>query len=166
VSGSFHELMASIDPPMYVVTIRAADGEPVGCLVGFATQVSIDPPRFAVLVSRINHTFAAAMSAEHLVVHVLREGDDALARRFGGETADDLPDGGADKFAGLDVRDGPGGAPVIGGLDWFGGRVFARYDCGDHVAVVLDPEGGEALRTDRRAFGLQDAMRIEPGHPA
>ncbi|UDY38098.1 flavin reductase family protein [Dermatobacter hominis] len=159
--------MGSVDPPMYVVTARGADGEPVGCLVGFATQVSIRPPRFAVLVSRLNHTFGPAMAAEHLVVHVLRKGDDDLARRFGGETADDLPDGGVDKFVGLAVRDGPGGAPVIDGLDWFGGRVFGRYDCGDHVAVVLDPEGGEAPRAALPAYGLQDAFGVvDPGHPA
>ena len=159
--------MASIAPPMYVLTARGAGGEPDGCLVGFATQVSIRPPRFAVLVSRLNHTFGAAMAAEHLVVHVLRQGDEDLARRFGGETADDLPDGGADKFEGLVVLDGPGGAPVIDGLDWFGGRVFGRYDCGDHVAVVLDPEDGRALRADLPAFGLQEALRaVEPGHPA
>jgi flavin reductase (DIM6/NTAB) family NADH-FMN oxidoreductase RutF len=158
--------MASIDPPMYVVTARSGDGEPVGCLVGFASQVSIRPPRFAVLISRLNHTFDAAMAAEHLVVHVLRDDDGDLAVRFGGETADDLPDGGVDKFEGLPVVDGPGGAPVIETLDWFGGRVFARFDCGDHVAVVLDPEDGVARHTDRPAYGLQDALGMEPGHPA
>jgi flavin reductase (DIM6/NTAB) family NADH-FMN oxidoreductase RutF len=166
VSSAFEALMASIDPPMYLVTARSAEGEPVGCLVGFASQVSIHPPRFAVLMSRVNHTFAAAMSAEHLVVHLLRRDDGDLARRFGEETADALPDGGADKFEGLRVVDGPGAAPVIEGLDWFGGRVFARYDCGDHVAVVLDPEGGAAHRTDEPAFGLRDASGMAPGHPA
>ena len=166
MSGSFEELMRSIDSPMYVVTCRDADGGPVGCMVGFATQVSIHPPRFAVLMSKVNHTFAPAMAAEHLVVHVLREGDLGLAERFGGETADDLPHGGADKFVGLALRDGPGGAPVIEGLDWFGGRVFDHHDCGDHVAVVLDPEGGEAPRADERWFGLRQATRVAPGHPA
>lgn len=43
--AQFASLMGQLDQPMYVVTVRGADG-PAGCLVGFASQVSIDPPLF------------------------------------------------------------------------------------------------------------------------
>lgn len=161
----FDDLVGSIDPPMYVVTARASDGEPVGCLVGFATQCSIDPPRFLVCVSEQNHTFGPAMVAEHVVVHVLRATDRAVAAQFGAITADDLERGGVDKFARFEVVDGPGGAPVIVGLDWFGGRVLERTDCGDHWAMVLEPVSGDASRAAERQLGLQDTAGFRAGHP-
>ena len=49
---AFDDVMASLDPPMAVVT-AASGGERAGCLVGFHAQCSIDPPRFLVDVSAI-----------------------------------------------------------------------------------------------------------------
>ncbi len=43
MTDAFTELTAAMDYPMFVVTAAAA-GEQSGCLVGFATQCSIDPP--------------------------------------------------------------------------------------------------------------------------
>ena len=60
----FEELVATLDPPMFVVTARAGD-ERDGCLVGFATQCSIDPPRFFVCLSEKNRTFAGRVLARH-----------------------------------------------------------------------------------------------------
>ena len=70
---------AHVDSPMYVVT-AAADGEHGGCLVGFATQCSIDPARFLVCLSTANRTFTIASRADMLVVHALHETDHALAQ--------------------------------------------------------------------------------------
>ena len=56
----FQEMVAGLDIPMFVVT-AASGGERSGCLVGFSTQTSIDPPRFLVCISRANHTFGVAM---------------------------------------------------------------------------------------------------------
>lgn len=38
--AQFASLMGQLDQPVYVVTVRGADG-PAGCLVGFAGQVSM-----------------------------------------------------------------------------------------------------------------------------
>src|SRR5215831_17013608 len=92
-TDAFEQIMAGIDPPSYVVT-AAAGREMGGCLVGFATQCSIDPPRFGVWLSTLNRTYRIAIRASTLVVHLLRSGDGDLARWFGGETGDDV-----DKFA-------------------------------------------------------------------
>lgn len=45
-SDAFDEITAAINYPMFVVTTRHR-AERSGCLVGFATQTSIDPPRFS-----------------------------------------------------------------------------------------------------------------------
>jgi flavin reductase (DIM6/NTAB) family NADH-FMN oxidoreductase RutF len=49
-----------IDYPYYVVTVRSPDADMSGCLAGFVTQCSIDPPNFLVCISKVNHTLAVA----------------------------------------------------------------------------------------------------------
>jgi flavin reductase (DIM6/NTAB) family NADH-FMN oxidoreductase RutF len=155
---AFEGIMAAVELPSYVVT-AAAGGERAGCLVGFATRCSIDPPRFGVWLSKLNRTYRVADAATTLVVHLLRDGDHDLAARFGGETGDDI-----DKFADVDWRPGPDECPVIQRLDWFAGAIVDRVDTGDHVAFVLAPRGGRCVRS---AGQLPDAVigDIEPGHP-
>ena len=60
----FDSLMASLDPPMVVVT-AAAGGERAGCLVGFHSQSSIEPARCCVWLSKANHTYRVALLAAH-----------------------------------------------------------------------------------------------------
>ena len=67
---TFNALVADLDYPMVVVT-TAAGSELAGCLVGFATQCSIDPPRFLVCISKQNRTYRVARGAELLAVHFL-----------------------------------------------------------------------------------------------
>jgi flavin reductase (DIM6/NTAB) family NADH-FMN oxidoreductase RutF len=50
-AATFNSLVGDLEYPMFIVTARAEE-EPLGCLVGFATQTSIDPPRFAVCLSQ------------------------------------------------------------------------------------------------------------------
>src|SRR5919205_4186805 len=91
---AFDGLVSRLDYPMYVVT-TAAGGERAGCLVGFATQCSIDPPRFLVCVSDKNRTHRVLESgATTIVVHVVPRDAHELVELFAGETGDD-----ADKFA-------------------------------------------------------------------
>lgn len=42
---TFQRLVAQLDYPPFIATV-AAEGERAGCLIGFATQCSIHPPRF------------------------------------------------------------------------------------------------------------------------
>src|SRR3954453_19462919 len=103
--AAVHELIDELDYPMFIVA-AAAGGERAGCLVGFATQCSIDPPRFLVCISVRNRTFRVARSAAGLVVHLVPEEAADLADLFGGQTGDEV-----DKFAQVTWSDGPGGAP-------------------------------------------------------
>jgi len=65
MTEAFEKLVSLLDYPMFVVTTRAGD-ESAGCLVGFASQVSIRPPRFIVGLSKCNHTYRVAEGASHL----------------------------------------------------------------------------------------------------
>jgi len=145
---------------MFIVTARAGD-ERVGCLVGFATQASIDPPRFLVCLSHANHTYRRAGDAPVFAVHAVPVEAAALAELFGGETQDDL-----DKFARCRWHDGPHGLPILADCpSWFAGRVLGRLDARDHDAVLLEPFAAEH-RGDAAELTFHRAKRITPGHEA
>ncbi len=158
--STFDRLILSTDPAMLVVTANGPDG-PAGCLVGFSTQASITPERHLVLLSKQNRTYRVAQDSPVLVVHVLRESDGAIAEHFGGMTGDDV-----DKFADIETIEGPGGVPIIVGLDWVAGRLLRQFDCGDHVGFLLAAHEGSAVRADEPPLVLGDAEHIEPGHSA
>lgn len=152
--------LAELDYPMFIVTAAAGD-ERAGCLVGFATQCSIDPVRFMVCLSDKNRTFRVARRAAVLVVHLVPEGADALAQLFGSQTGDET-----DKFERCAWRPGPGGTPVLEDCgSWFAGRILQRTDVGDHWAFLLEPLAGDD-QDGGRAFTFQEARWIEPGHEA
>ena len=156
----FHAFVGELEYPMYVVT-AAAQGERDGCLVGFATQCSIHPPRFIVCLSVKNRTFRIAKTAAVLAVHLVGADQHDLAELFGGETADEV-----DKLARWPWREGPEGVPILDGVgNVFVGRVLARVDLGDHVGHLLEPVAAQQ-EGDAEPLGFQEARDIEAGHPA
>jgi flavin reductase (DIM6/NTAB) family NADH-FMN oxidoreductase RutF len=145
---------------MFIVTVVDADGERDGCLIGFATQCSIKPPRFLACISKENRTFEAVQTADMVVVHFLGAAQRGLAELFGGETGDDV-----DKFEACDWSEGPGGIPVLADVPgWFAGRILERIDAGDHLALLLEPTHTED-RGGAVDLGFQDVKGIHPGHP-
>jgi flavin reductase (DIM6/NTAB) family NADH-FMN oxidoreductase RutF len=161
----FVDLVGGLDYPMFVVT-TAAGGERAGCLVGFVTQTSIGPPRLLVCLSKVNHTTQVAGRAAWLGVHVLREGDEALARLFGEITENRDP---VDKFEHVEWRPGPGGVPILEGVDCIVGRVMVRIPyLGDHVGhlLTIDETVTDARRARRPQLGFQALKHLEAGNPA
>lgn len=157
-SHTFNELAQQLDYAMFIVT-AATDAEIDGCLIGFASQVSIKPPRFLVCLSVKNRTYRIACRAEVLIVHLVPEHAREIAEHFGGETGDEV-----DKFADVEWRKGPGGAPIVTALqNWFAGRIVQRLDLGDHCGFVLEPIAGEAGRSES-PLTFARAKSIEPGH--
>ena len=110
-TAAFNALVGDLEYPMFIVTARAGE-ERLGCLVGFATQLSIHPPRFLVGLSHKNRTFRRGRDATELGVHLLpadreaRRVDAHLARE-----ADQAPErlvarpGGDDEHRVLEVSD-------------------------------------------------------------
>lgn len=167
MNDAFHAIVARLSYPMLVITASAATGsdgrmEKSGCLVGFSTQCSLEPPVYAVWVSQVNHTHEVARSASHLGLHFLSQAERGLAELFGEETGDAV-----DKFARCDWFEGPHGVPVLDGCrNWVCGRVLGRRPTGDHTAFFLDPVAGQAAPDGFANLGFQDVKRLDPGHPA
>jgi flavin reductase (DIM6/NTAB) family NADH-FMN oxidoreductase RutF len=155
----FDRIVDQLDAPVFLVTTADAS-ERSGCLIGFATQCSIEPRRFLVCVSKANHTSGVVRGATTVVVHVPRRGDRELANLFGEETGDEV-----DKFARCRWSPGPEGVPVLEGLDWFAGRIVARFDAGDHDAIVLAPTGDGAAGRTGPGLTFQEVRDMEAGHP-
>lgn len=159
MTSAFEDLGGHLDYPMFVVT-AAADGARAGCLVGFASQCSIDPARFMVFLSDKNHTHRVALSSAALGVHVVPEDAEDLARLFGEETGDEI-----DKFERCEWEPGPHGVPLLTQCgDRFTGMVLERRPVGDHTAFLLEPLDVE---TDGGSFfPFRRAQEFEPGHEA
>ncbi|WP_244291372.1 flavin reductase family protein [Streptomyces subrutilus] len=162
--GKLDAFTEVLDYPMYVVTTAAGD-QRAGCLVGFASQCSIDPPRFMVWLSKANRTYRIARQASHLAVHTLRKDQKRTADLFGSRTGDDD----VDKFADIAWRPSPHGASPL--LDdacaWFVGRIEELIDGGDHVGFLLSPvEQSPPGPTRPPLLLLGDVQDLTPGHPA
>ena len=161
MTEAFEKLVSLLDYPMFVVTTRA-DDESAGCLVGFASQVSIKPPRFLVGLSKRNHTYRVARRTDHLAVHLVARRHCELARLFGGETGDRT-----DKFARCAWHAGPNGMPILDdAAGWFVGEVLARYDVGDHVGFLLEPIAGNVPDKFEQLVTFADVRDLDPGHEA
>lgn len=157
----FGTLMSGLDPPLVVVTAAAAD-ERAGCLVSFHTQSSMAPQRYCVFLSKANHTYGVALRASHLAIHFLAAGDEPLAELFGSQTGDTV-----DKFAGLQVTEGPGGVPLLAQCPrWLlARRIAVLDDGGDHVAVLTEPVAASASGPFS-PLRVAQAGHIRPGHDA
>lgn len=154
----FGKLSRSLDYPLYIATTCAGE-ERSGCLIGFATQCSVHPPRFLACLSVKNHTFGVAMRARRLAVHIVEKDDRRLAELFGGETGDAV-----DKFAQVAWRP-VHGVPVLEECTrWFVGNVIAHFELGDHCGFLLEPQE-TATGKSSKPLTFQQARDIDAGHP-
>jgi flavin reductase (DIM6/NTAB) family NADH-FMN oxidoreductase RutF len=158
---TFQELVAQLDYPMFIATVATDEGR-AGCLIGFATQCSIHPPRFLAGISDKNHTYRVARRAATMGIHLVPEDATELAELFGGETGDEL-----DKFERCSWRPGPEGVPLLDDCpSRFVGRILERVEFGDHTGMVLEPIFAEVEHADDGQLSFHRAKRIDPGHEA
>ena len=150
-----------LDYPMFIVT-TTSHRRNAGCLVGFATQTSIDPPRFLIGLSNKNYTHRVALDAPRLVVHLLDATSTELARLFGESTGDDV-----DKFTQCSWHAHDDAVPVLDDAPaWFSGTVRERIPAGDHTAFLIDIDAAEVRRKPTRLLRLSDVSDFNPGHEA
>lgn len=166
MNAGFNDFVAGLDYPVFVVTAAAGE-ERDGCLVGFSTQTSIDPPRLLICLSKANRTTRIARAADVLAVHLLDDSEHGLAEHFGGTTGDEV-----DKLASVAWQPGPGGVPILQECPrHLVGRVLDRIDLGDHIGHLLAPidvdtEGDPTAEQPGEVLSFQEVTDIDAGHPA
>ena len=154
----FAQLMAMLDYPVFVVTTEA-DGQPSGCLVSFATQISVRPPRFLVGIPNNSHNIGLASQSEYLAVHVLSRRGHGLAELFSDETVDQH-----EKFRRCSWRAGPFGMPILDeAAAWFVAKALNWSEIGDHVCNLLEPVAAWAPEdSEEDLLYLSDFDDFEP----
>ena len=146
---------------LQIVTTGSVEDEVSGCLVGFATQCSIVPPRFIVCISKVNHTYLVSERSDAVALHLIGRHQIELASLFA-ETSGDTND----KFSRCQWRPGVTGAPVLSEcVAWLEGTVIQRWSVGDHQALLVQPVAG-GVGDHRDVLTIQTAPSFHPGHPA
>lgn len=132
-----------------VVTAPGPEG-PVGITANSFASVSLEPALVLWSPARASGRFPVFAGAAHYAIHVLSAEQRDLAAHFVRHGRD---------FAGLEMAEGPGGAPLIGGcLARFACRREAVLEGGDHAIIlgrVLEVESreGEPLVFSQGTYG-------------
>lgn len=160
-TSAFDAFTDRTDYSLVVVTTITAEGERSGCLAGFVTQCSIEPPRLLVCISKVNHTFGVAQHPRLLAVHLLGERQSDLASLFGEQTGDRV-----DKFSQVGWHPGPDGVPLLNDCAaWLVVDVLDRFDVGDHQALLTAPRDG-GTGNQSGLMTIRNAPPLDAGHPA
>ncbi|QZD86502.1 flavin reductase family protein [Qipengyuania psychrotolerans] len=156
---AFRSALGSFVTGVTIVTARDEDGRPVGLTANSFNSVSLDPPMVLWSLSLHSGSLPVFREAECWAVHVLAADQQAMSDRFAQPRQD--------KFDGLDIADGPEGAPLIEGYAArFGCRARFEYEGGDHaifLGEVIDFERREAEPLIYHSGGYSRLMRAPTG---
>ncbi len=153
-----------------IMTACDSNSRDVGVTANSFNSVSLDPPMVLWSLARTSGSLPVFADASHFVVHILAADQEHLSNRFARSAAD--------KFDGLAIERGAGGAPLLPGTTArFQCRTAYKYDGGDHIIFVGEVEefessarpplafhGGRYAVAARKAANLSAAETVvEPG---
>lgn len=125
----FRRTLGSFATGVTVVTALNDEGRPIGLTISSFNSVSLTPPLILWSLALESPNFAAFRAASHFAVNVLAADQRAISDRFAARAND--------RFAGLAVRPGLAGVPLIDGCcAWFECAAEAHYPGGDHLIFV------------------------------
>lgn len=126
---AFRNALGSFATGVTVLATTAPDGEWVGMTVSSFNSVSLDPPLILWSLARSSPNLEVFQNAKHYSVNVLAANQQEISDRFATR--------GNDRFAGVPVRDGEHGVPLLEGCSaWFECANEAQYPGGDHIIFV------------------------------
>jgi flavin reductase (DIM6/NTAB) family NADH-FMN oxidoreductase RutF len=113
-----------------VTVVTMAGDPPLGFTATSFTSVSLRPPLVSFCVCSSSISGQSIASRDHVLVHILSEKQQTLARTFAAK--------GVDRFARSDLwRPGPFKLPLLNGVSaWIACRIVDRINAGDHDIVV------------------------------
>lgn len=136
---AFRNALSSFTTGVTIITASGADGSCAGVTANSFNSVSLDPPLVLWSLARKSQSLKTFESASHWAVHILAHDQGELSGRFARSVS------GEEKFAGLELQQGLGQAPLLPGCS---ARLQCRtahiYDGGDHIILV-----GEVLTFDK-----------------
>jgi len=112
-----------------VVITAVGPAGPLGFTCQSFASLSLDPPLVSFAPARSSTTWPGIREVGAFCVNVLAAGHEELSAGFARS--------GVDKFAGVDWRAAPSGAPGLEGVSaWIDCTLWNEYDGGDHTVVV------------------------------
>jgi len=152
-SGPSLQALGRVLGSLCVLTARR--GALSGAMVAsWVSQASFSPPGITVAVAKDRAVEQLLHNGNHFALNVLASGrEKGLMKHFLQPFAP-----GADRFAGLEVTDGPHGQPLLQeALAWLEVQVCQRMECGDHWLIygrvehgaLLDEQGRTAVHRRR-----------------
>ncbi len=127
--AEFRNALGTFATGVTVITARGADGRAVGLTASSFNSVSIKPALVLWSLGLKAGSLATFKAASHYAIHVLQADQSDLAMRFSRQSED--------RFAGLALREGLGGAPLLdGAAAVFECRNHHQHAEGDHIIFV------------------------------
>ena len=113
-------------------------------VASWVSQASFSPPGFTVAVAKDRAVEDLLHGGDRFALNILAAGrESGPMKQFLKPFAP-----GADRFAGLELQESPGGQPLLPeALAWLEARVQQRMECGDHWLVYAQVEQGGVLDT-------------------
>ena len=128
-SRDLRSTLGSFATGITIVTARTPAGEPIGMTISSFNSVSLEPPLILWSLSNHSPNLDAFRQASHYAVNVLSSAQRELSDRFASRNGE--------RFAGLSLRPGLGGAPLIADCcAWFECANEIQYPGGDHLIFV------------------------------
>ncbi len=90
--GAFRSAMSDMPGAVTIVTSWASTGEPSGATLSAVVSLSLDPPLILACFDHVSNTLSAIQSQRQFLVHVLAHGQQDMALRFSGKSADKFQD--------------------------------------------------------------------------
>ena len=133
-----------------IVTLNKPSGEPTGFTATSLASLSLLPPRASFNMSIMASSYPAISSSDSLLIHTLSVDNLDLAKQFSGEASE--------RFAGIDLLEGPDGLPLIPGASgYLHGKIVARHMVGDAAMIAVEIlSGGIASDADGLVYQFQD----------
>lgn len=155
-SRHLRECLGAFATGVTIVTTQAQDGGFIGLTANSFNSLSLSPPLVLWSLGLRAGSLETFMSATHFAVNVLSADQLALALRFARA--------GTNRFAGISVHSGLGGAPLIdGAVAWFECETRTHVRHGDHVLFIgevmrCERAAGDPLVFERGRFGVVDPL--------
>lgn len=128
--AAFRRALGRFATGVTIVTTVDKAGKRYGVTANSYNSVSLDPPLVLWSLAKSARSLAAYQASKCFAIHVLSAHQQVLAMTFAGS-------GEQDKFAGLNVRVGHGGVPLLGECAaHFECETAANFDGGDHIIML------------------------------
>lgn len=143
-SEAFRDVMGSFASGVTVITTRA-DGIAAGATASAVSSLSLEPPMLLICLNRQSETCQAISTAGRFAVNILDEDHPDIAIKFASKEGD--------KFAGLRVRAGRGGIPILAdSLATIECRVTDEVFGGTHSVFIATVESASAEQRPPLAY--------------